>query len=216
MIATRGRAWGNALGGYRLQKRSRNGQFASGKLVGSSIHKNLRKRKGGFVPYARKGVGHSTVGLNTGLRVSKNRRISAGFYVRTDNDSGAKKARDLAKKQELAQLAIASRMPTDDFVTLGGNLRRVKTAQSKALYKTIGKEKKRNAYTFTRVGTDRNSLPTMIVRFNSPKDKRTGGRKARNAALVKYNVKNATGKHTYAYTQKGKRSRPQRRKSGKG
>lgn len=208
-----GKAWGNALGGYKTQRRDSRGRFSTGTLVGNSLHKKAKRRGGGFVPYARKGLGHTTVGVNSGLRVSRNRRISAGFYFRTDTDSGSKKAAKVAKAQEYAQLAVASRMPTGGDVTLGGNLKRVKKAQAKALRKTIGKERKAGAYSFARTGTDRNSLPTVIVRFNSPKNKKNKSDSYRNRSIVRYNAYSATGKRTYDWTQKTKKSRPQRRKA---
>ena len=205
-------AWGNALGGYKRQRRDRRGRFTSGSLVGAGLHKKARRRKGGFVPYGRKGLGHTTVGLNTGIAISKNRRISGGFYLRTENMKSQKKAKQIAKTQEHLQLAAASRLPVGGERTLGGNLMRVKRFQSKAMRATVGKEKKVGNYAYARVGTDRNALPTVIVRYNGPKDKRGRSAKRRNSAIVSYNVNSVTGKRTYDWNQKPKKQRPQRRK----
>lgn len=223
-----GKRWGNALGGYLTQPRLPNGKFASagGGLAiakrSNDLHKKAKKRHGGFVPYARKGVGHSTVGINSGISVTKNRRISAGFYIRTETKGGQKRAGRIAKAQEFAQLAVASRMPRGFGLgkknetgerTLGGNLKRVKRAQANALYKTVGKEQKVGQYTYRRVGTDRNALPTVIIRMNSPRRKKKGSENKSIKSIAAYNANSVTGKRTYDWTQKPskKNTRPQRR-----
>ncbi|QNJ55319.1 hypothetical protein SEA_LITTLEFELLA_8 [Gordonia phage LittleFella] len=205
-------AWGNALGGYKRQRRDSRGRFSSGSLVGAGLHRRARRRKGGFVPYGRKGLGHTTIGVNTGLSISKNRRISGGFYLRTENMKSQKKAKQIAKGQEHLQLAVASRLPRGGERTLGGNLMRVKRAQSKAMRATIGKERKVGNYAYARTGTDRNALPTVIVRYNGPKDKRGRSAQRRNSSITTYNVKSVTGKRTFDWNQKPVNSRPQRRK----
>lgn len=217
-----GKKWGNALGGYLSQPRLPNGQFASTGIARKSfrLHLKAKKRRGGFVPYFRKGLGHTTVGINSGVSITKNRRVSAGFYVRTDSMRGQKQAMKIAKKQEFAQLAVASRMPTGYGLgkksetgarTLGGNLKRVKRHQANIIHNVIGKETKTGTYTHTRLATDRNALPVLAVRWNSPKDRKKGSRRKRNKAMTAYNASSATGKRTYDWTQKPVNSRPQRR-----
>lgn len=204
--------WGNALGGWRKQKRNGKGQF-----TGPGLHKAARARGGGFVPYARHGLGHNTVGVNAGVSITKNRRISAGFYVRTDTKSGQKKAAQIAKAQEHAQLIASKRIPDVVAQTSGGKLKAVKKAQAKALRAMVGGERKAAGNgvlgtSYHRVGTDRNSLPTYVVRYNSPKDRAKGSKAKRNKAIVSYNAHSVTGKRTYDWTQKTKKARPQRRK----
>lgn len=208
-------AWGNALGGWRKQRRDTKGRFTS-----PGLHSALRSRGGGFVPYRRHGLGHNTIGLNAGARVSKNRRVSFGFYVRTDTDSGQKRASKIAKAQEHAQLAAAGFVPTvpGKIETTGAKLREVKKIQNRALRAATGGERRGTRLSgslgtsYTRSGTDRNSLPTIVVRYNSPKDKRLRSKRKRNKAVATYNVRSVTGKRTYDWTQKPKKSRPQRRK----
>lgn len=210
----RGRAWGNALGGWRRQKRNARGQFS-----GPGMHSKLRKRGGGFVPYRRHGIGHNTFGLNAGAKVSRNRRISAGFYIRSESMAGQKKAMKIAKAQEHAQLGLSTLVPNSPGVeTRGAKLRLVKRSQALALRKLTGGERHRASSSgvvgpsFSRVGTDRNSLPTYIVRYNSPKDRKKGSKNKRNKAIVAYNVRSVPGKRQYDWTQKPKKSRTQRRK----
>lgn len=200
----------------RNYKRDSRGRFArvAGSVGSSSrnTHRALRKRKGGFVPYRRHGLGHHTAGVNGGLSITKNRRVSFGVYVRTDSMSGQKKAKKLMQAQEFAQLAASKRVPTipGHTDTPGSKLRVVKRTQNKLLRKTIGREKK-SGNKYTRFGTDRNSLPTYVVQYNSSHDKAKGSYLRRNRAIATYNVSSTTGKRTYNYTQKPKKSRPQRR-----
>ncbi len=202
-------AWGNALGGWRRQKRNARGQFSS-----SGLHKKARAAGGGFVPYRRHGLGHHTTGFNAGVG-SRNRRVSFGVYVRTDTKSGQKKAMKIAKIQEHAQLAVAHKMPNSEFAnTDGAKLKLVKKLQGRAIRKVTGGESKSgNAY--SRVGTDRNGLPTYIVRYNSPKDRKKGSYNKRNKSVVTYNTNSVTGKRTFDWTQKPYKSRPQRRNAAK-
>ena len=206
-------AWGNALGGWRRQRRNSRGQFTS-----SGAHRALRARGGGFVPYRRHGLGHNTFGVNAGLGVTKNRRVSFGFYVRTDTKSGQKKAAQIAKVQEHAQLFASRRVPDVVSETRGGKLKTIKRVQNIAVRKITGGEKKRisgDRVSYRRIGTDRNSLPTYIVRYNSPKDRAKGSYNKRNKAIVSYNTHAVTGKRTYDWTQKPKKRRPQRRKKAR-
>lgn len=208
-------AWGNALGGWRRQRRDSRGRFTS-----PGIHRALKSRGGGFVPYRRHGLGHNTFGVNAGARVSKNRRVSFGFYVRTDTDRGQKRAKEIAKAQERAQFAASALVPTvpGKTETRGAKLREVKKIQNRALRESIGGEREgvmlRGSLgkSYSRAGTDRNSLPTLVVRYNSPKDQKKRSKTKRNKAVATYNVRSATGKRTYDWTQKPKKSRPQRRK----
>lgn len=64
-----GRAWGNALGGWKRQGRSKGGQW--GKKVSA-------------VPYARVSTRSASTGVNAGAPLSKGFRISAGAYVRVE------------------------------------------------------------------------------------------------------------------------------------
>ena len=215
-------AWGNALGGWRLQPRIR-GRFAKKGLSSARLHKKARKRQGGFVPYRRHGIGHHTVGVNAGFGMGRklNRRVSFGVYVRTDTKSGQKKAAQIAKAQERAQLSLSKAMPAIPGVaeTPGGKLRHVKKLQSRAMRKITGGERRKGGGSlgtaYSRVGTDRNSLPTYVVRYNSPKDKAKGSKNKRNKSIVNYNVHSATGKRTYDWTQKPYNARPQRRKKAR-
>ncbi len=220
-----GKKWGNALGGFRFQNRNK-GKFASGfsgraknfaknsrpGAYGSEYHKKAKARGGGFVPYHRTGVGHNTVGVNAGMRVTRNRRISAGFYVRTTSDSGEKRAKKIAKTQEKIQLQVAKTMPTGNGVTLGGNLKRVKKEQNKLVRKGIGREYQSGEHSFSRIGTDRNALPTLVTRYNSPKSGNKRRDLKRNKAVANYNTYFATGKRSLEWTQKKKKKRPARRK----
>lgn len=206
-------AWGNALGGWRRQKRDGFGRF-----TGPGLHSAARKRGGGFVPYRRHGLGHNTVGVNTGFGVTKNRRVSVGFYVRTDTKSGQKRAMKIAKAQEHSQLLASRGIPDAVAETRGGKLRQTKRIQNLALRKVVGGEKRRDSShgivgpSYSRVGTDRNSLPTYIVRYNSGADRAKGSKSKRNKAVVAYNVRSVAGKRTYDWTQKPVNSRAQRRK----
>lgn len=203
----------------RNYKRDSKGRFA--RVAGSSrkAHYALRRKKGGFVPYRRHGLGHHTAGVNAGLSVTKNRRVSFGVYVRTDSMSGQKKAKKIAQAQEFAQLAASKRIPSIPGVaeTPGGKLKLVKKMQNRFVRKTIGKEKKKRgmdgSQAFSRFGTDRNSLPTYIVQYNSSHDKKKKSNLRRNRAVKNYNVHSVAGKRTYEWTQKPKNSRPQRRKA---
>lgn len=163
----RGRAWGNALGGYKTQRRDAHGRFAgSGKSVAakttiirsggstknalnpkaeykkrkatkaSSVPKAVpgskavlgkadavaRRRGGGVVPYARQGVGHTTVGVNSGIRVTKNRRISAGFYVRTDSLATQKRVSKALKADQAARDRIGGKLAVGQHLNGGRNL----------------------------------------------------------------------------------------------
>lgn len=206
----------------RNYKRDARGRFA--KVSSRNAHRALKARKGGFVPYRRHGLGHHTAGVNAGLAVSKNRRVSFGLYVRTTSMSGQKKARQLQQAQEYAQLAASKKIPTIPGVTdtPGAKLRMVKKTQNRLLRKTIGRERSGFAASgngtrkYTRFGTDNNSLPTYIVQYNSSHDKSPKSFLKRNRAIATYNVSSATGKRTYDYTQKPKKSRPQRRKKNAG
>ena len=205
--------WGNALGGWRRQKRNALGQF-----TGPGLHAKARARGGGFVPYRRHGLGHNTVGVNAGLGITKNRRVSFGFYVRTDTKSGQKKAKNIAQAQEHAQLLLSKRVPDTVAATPGGKLKATKRAQNRVVRRLTGGERMKPSSSgivgpsYSRVGTDRNSLPTYIVRYNSAADRAKGSKNKRNKAIVNYNVHSVAGKRTYDWTQKPKKRRPQRRK----
>lgn len=202
--------WGNALGGWKRQKRNARGQFTS-----TGAHKALRAKGGGFVPYRRHGLGHNTFGVNAGLGVTKNRRVSFGFYVRTDTKSGQKKAMKIAKAQEHAQLLASRGIPDAVAETRGGKLMATKRIQNRAMREATGGETRKitgEKVRYSRIGTDRNSLPTYIVRYNSPKDKTKGSYNKRNKSIATYNVKSVTGKRTFDWTQKPVNRRPQRRK----
>ena len=199
----------------RNYKRDARGRFA--KVSSRNAHRALKARKGGFVPYRRHGLGHNTAGVNAGLSVTKNRRLSFGVYVRTDSLSGQKKAKTIAQAQEFAQLAASKRVPNGVAETAGGKLKFVKKMQNRFVRKTIGKEHSRpsmdGSKAFARFGTDRNSLPTYIVQYNSSHDKKKKSNLRRNRAVTNYNVHSVAGKRTYEWTQKPKNSRPQRRKA---
>lgn len=271
-------AWGNALGGYRLQRRDRKGRFSHG---GNSVTRNFRKAHskllrsgpqrplhyvykdkntgrseemvvgtklankrvvrsgGGFVPYARKGLGHTTVGINAGATLPKKaqpkdlwkpggtnhpRRVSAGFYFRVEGGRSGSKALKISKEQERLQKQVARQMSVgpgsllgkkneSGIRTLGGNLKRVKRAQSRFVMDKIGRERRSSKNTWTRVGTDRNSLPVVVVRANSAKDRYNRNRikeTKRKKAVAAYNASSNVTKRSYKWTQPTS-SRPQRR-----
>lgn len=230
-------AWGNALGGYKTQSRTKDGKFSrgAGLSVGAGLHKKARKRAGGFVPYSRHGVGHHTVGANGGLALTKNRRISAGFYIKTDTKSGQKKAKKIRQAEALGQAAVASQI-TEHTPWLSGRAREklaeqgksknrstsyaealVRGAQGKAWRKLVGKERKVPGFASAhgRVGTDQNGLPTLVIQHNSSRDKKKGSRNKRDKSTIAYN-KMVT--KTRGHKVKGKvvKPRPQRRNAARG
>lgn len=240
----RGKAWGNALGGYKTQARDARGRFAGGGKAAKRTKFNVirsrkpgnphkpnkrvsnpnavprasgqrgifqkadkiaRRKGGGVVPYQRHGYGHHTAGVNAGLNVTKNRRISAGFYLRTDNMAAQQRVSRGLKADERARNLIGGAM-ANVRGTQKGNATWLKRKRDGMVRKAFGKERSIptvNAY--GRVGTDRNGLPTVIVQYNSPKGKKEGSRRARDQATVNYNVS--------ATKSRGKKvsRRPQRR-----
>lgn len=217
MIAARkGKAWGNALGGYKTQSRGPGGRFASGVSVGNSLHKKARKRKGGVVPYVRKGVGHTTVGANAGVSITKNRRVSAGFYVKTQSNAGQVRAKKIRKAEALAQAAVAAKLSPDNRATAYGEAV-VRNKQSRAWRKLVGAERKipGTVAGYGRVGTDMNGLPTAVVQFNSPRDRKKGSRKKRDGGTKAY-TKMVTKTRGHKVKGSVNNSRPERRNQNRG
>ncbi|UVK63812.1 hypothetical protein SEA_LILYPAD_8 [Gordonia phage LilyPad] len=251
----KGRAWGNALGGFRTQKRDARGRFtgkgsskptkktkftrlvnggptpnsapnrvkrvsnpnavpraAGQKGVFQKADKIARSKGGGVVPYHRHGYGHHTAGINAGVGITKNRRISGGIYLRTDNLKAQKRVSKLLNADEAARQAIGGGMAAVKG-TQKSNASWLKRKRDGIVRKALGKERSiPGANAYGRVGTDRNGLPTLVVQYNSPKGKKEGSRKARDAAIVSYN-----SSATRSRGNKVKKSRPQRRKkNGKG
>ena len=88
MARRRGRAWGNALGGWRRQRRNRKGQFSSGKVSGS---KAVAKRK----KPSRKARRHrrlsqdrvirssTLINMETGRAVGRTEYVRTGYQQRS-------------------------------------------------------------------------------------------------------------------------------------
>lgn len=88
MARRRGRAWGNALGGYRRQRRDSKGRFSSGKVGGRarSTAKRARRRyqnRGGKTARTVRTASkrkYNKANLNKQLQ-NKHRATIAGSYV---------------------------------------------------------------------------------------------------------------------------------------
>ncbi|AOE44819.1 hypothetical protein BI084_gp07 [Gordonia phage Terapin] len=244
----RGKAWGNALGGYKTQPRDASGRFggkakkranftvirnggrtpnstpkrvtnpnavprASGqRSVFKKADKIARSRGGGVVPYHRHGYGHHTAGVNAGISITPNRRISGGVYLRTDNLRAQKRVSSMLRADEQARMAIGGGVAAV-YGTQKRNATWIKRKRDALIRKGLGKERNLpNSNAFGRAGTDRNGLPTLVVQYNSPRGKKERSRQARDTAIVKYNEA-----ATRSRGHKVKKPRPQRRKkNGKG
>lgn len=190
-----GKKWGNALGGYRSQRRDRSGRFSGG---------GVKVSRGGIVPYIRTSLRGTTAGVNAGGQISKNRRVSTGFYVRVENvhknklEKGIKKA-DRAVMDSLVG-KISPNAALDPYIEAGVR----KLEQDLVSKSGIGKERGvGNAY--GRITTTKSGMPSYTVRFGSPKFKNNPKAQAASRnAQVAYNKQMAAGK-------KIKKSRPQRR-----
>lgn len=192
-----GKKWGNALGGYKTQRRDKGGRFSGG---------GIKVSRGGIVPYVRTSLRGTTGGVNAGAQVSKNKRVSAGFYVRLESVNSNKLERGVKSADRKAMDAIVGKVSPnrilDPYVEAG-----IRKLEEDIVSKSgVGKERSiagKNA--FGRLTTTRSGMPSYTVRFGSPKFKKKPAMQARSRqAQVAYNKQMAAGK-------KVKQNRPQRR-----
>ena len=193
-----GKKWGNALGGWRTQPR-KNGKFTykkGGKTFGLT--------RAGAVPYVRKSLRSTTVGLNAGAQVTKGRRISTGFYFRTERTTPSdleKKLKDIDERFTGGIVAKASPNPVlDPYVEAG-----VRKLQRDIVDSTIGKQHKLGGKGVGKIGTTRGGMPSYIVKLGKqPKSDRAF--KASQKGKWSYNDQMSSKQW-----KKASKNRPQRR-----
>ena len=185
-----GKAWGNALGGYKLQTRDANGRFGPGKSKGNK--KTLKRI--GVVPYVRKSMRGTTGGVNAGAQVSRNRRISAGFYIRSEKIRKSELEKKFSAADRRIMDSIVGRVSPssvlDPYVEAG-----VRKFQGDIVDHTIGKEHRvvgSNAH--GRLTTTRGGMPSYTIRFG-------GKRHNKNAQQYRASRK---GQRAYARATKPK------------
>ncbi len=190
----KGRGWGNALGGYKTQKRSSNGQFA-GSRVTKSVQRQARRAAGpshagtaaakqaGFVPYVRRGFSSTTVGTNAGINATRKYRVSGGVYFKVENRGRKSQEAQLRALDNKKMHALAEKVsPTPALApyvhAAGVKFRRDTVDKFVGGEKAIGK--KANA----RLTTDYNSMPTLTLEYNR---KRKRQKEPRRKAQWAYN-----------------------------
>lgn len=253
-----GKAWGNALGGYKTQRRDLNGRFGSSggikrgpgsptaprakkpkkpKKSGNGAnaaaaaplynvnkvasknnttkvsrrspilkdqstsfrHKSNRSqeqfkngtitRQAGVIPYTRHGFSSHTAGVNGGLRVLPNYRLSAGAYIKVQNIDKTRREKHVRDKDNKIVLGLASKIsPHRKLDGITANL--IKKVRRRQVDKLVGGEAQVGKKSWARVTTDQNAMPTVTIEYNrsaSRNAKRKAARNQRREALWAYN-----------------------------
>lgn len=227
-----GKAWGNALGGYRKQKRTSSGQWAGGASSGlggkkgkalkatakksktahrskdPGLHKNpatsakhkynrsqaaftsgALSRQAGVIPYTRHGFSSHTAGVNGGMRVLPNYRVSMGGYIKVQNIDKTRREKQLRDKDNDIVLGLAQKVSPhqklDPF--FGAAIKKIRRNQ---VDKIVGGEVKVGKKSFARLTTDQNAMPTLTIEHNRSKSRtkrRTNNKVARRKGQWAYN-----------------------------
>lgn len=256
----KGKAWGNALGGFRTQKRDVAGRFGSGgfkrgpgspvrppktqRIKATSADKSFKvsrsekkrdkamakqwkhdtqlaqskkqspllknkstsfshasnrsqakfksgelKRQGGVIPYTRHGFSSHSAGVNAGIRILPNYRISGGAYLKVQNIDKTRREKHIRDQDNKVVMGLASKVsPHRALDGFAANL--IKGIRRKQVDKLVGGEARVGKKSFARVTTDQNSMPTLTVEYNrsaARNAKRKKGKNARRDAIWAYN-----------------------------
>lgn len=162
----------------KAQNRSQQ-QFRTGAL----------KRQAGFVPYTKVGFANKSAGVNTGIRVLPNYRISGGAYLKVTNIDKTKREKAFRKADNAFMNDMTNTISPHP---IADGLVKNKLAQFRRsmIDKVVGGEKRVANGAYARVTTDMNAMPSLTVEYNR-KDPRTNRRKrqskARRKAQWQYN-----------------------------
>lgn len=185
-------AWGNALGGFRDQKRTK-GRFGfkpGGRKIKGALKKhnpggvkfgNGKKSKNiSIVPYARQSLSSTTGGVNAGANISKKYRISTGAYFRVERRAPT----ELEKKIKAADRkffgAVASKIAPAAYQDSVAQA--LQAGRARIVNKKLGHQVKvlpvGEAGGYARLTTSRKGIPTVTIRAGkskvSDKDRRKG------------------------------------------
>lgn len=194
-----GKRWGNALGGFRLQKRDGRGRFTY-----KSGGKSYGLTRAGAVPYLRKSLRSTTYGVNAGAQISKKRRVSAGFYVRSERIQPSNLEKRISAADRKVMDTVVGRVSPskalDPYVEAG-----VRKLEREMVDRTVGKQHGvlGSSNATGRMTTTRTGMPSYTIRFGEGKRSERAHKASRKAQWA-YNDQIASGK-------KVKKSRPQRR-----
>lgn len=257
----KGIAWGNALGGFRTQRRDAAGRFGSGmpshgpgspvrppkvkkakasskksakstkrpstvndarnpllkKQSTSLRHKSNRSqdafkngmhRQAGVIPYSRHGFSSHSAGVNAGIRILPNYRLSGGAYLKVQNIDKTRREKYLRDQDNKVVMGLASKVsPHRALDGIAANL--IKKVRRNQVDKLVGGEAQVGKKSWARVTTDQNAMPTVTVEYNRSAGrnaKRKKGKNARRDALWAYNDMVTKNRGTHV-----KKSRDQRR-----
>lgn len=171
------------------QARDKKGRWTSGVAV---------------VPYARASLRSQTAGVNSGVNLTKNYRLSVGAYARIERRTASKIESAIRNKNDAALNRVAKKLAPDEklepLVKAG-----VQAAQKKAIRKVLGGQHKVGSNAYARLGTSRVGLPSISIRKGTSRV----SAKKRNAGIERYEA------HMKGLQQKraaAKVPRPQRRK----
>lgn len=172
--------------------------------------KQARDKKGRWtsgvavVPYARASLRSQTAGINSGVNLTKNYRLSLGAYARVERRTASKIESVIKTKHGAALDRIAKKLAPsknlEPLVKAG-----VQAAQKKALRKVLGGQHKVGSNAYARLGTSRVGLPSISIRKGTARV----SAKKRNAGIDRYE---AAMKGIQQKKAAAKVPRPQRRK----
>lgn len=189
--------WGNALGGWRRQPRTKGGQFAS-KGGSSSINRKAKRRvkkimnesqrnlSGGsrsrapassgtgkrgtaVVPYARTSLRSQSVGVNAGFNLTSNYRISYGGYARLERRQA--NAAELALKDVNSKATRAVARAISPSRALDDKIEKaVNVGRQKAINKALrGQKNLGGTGYYGRITTSRAGTPSITIRKGAAK-----------------------------------------------
>lgn len=154
------------------QKRDRYGRWTSGgtssrKLTGKAAKKATGKSSLAVVPYARTSLRSQSVGVNSGMNLSKNYRISAGGYVRLERrTANAAEAKLTSVNKSLTSAVTKKLSPNpkmDKYVAAG-----IEKARQQVVNKALGKQYKIGGSS-VRLTTSRPGTPSITIRRGESK-----------------------------------------------